>query len=74
MDYLGTLQDVEYGAHGYASYFVSSVIGTMYKPNLEVAEAVEILKYCVKELRTRFLISQDNFILKLIDKNGITII
>ena len=31
MDYLGTLQQVQKGAHGYAGYFVNSVLDNLYK-------------------------------------------
>ena len=31
MDYLGTLQQVTKGAHGYAGYFVNSVLDQHYK-------------------------------------------
>ncbi len=31
MDYLGTLQQVQKGAHGYAGYFVNSVLDNLYR-------------------------------------------
>ena len=31
MDYLGTLQQVTKGAHGYAAYFVNSVLDNAFK-------------------------------------------
>ena len=34
MDYLGTLQQVTKGAHGYAGYFVNSVLDQHYRENM----------------------------------------
>ena len=74
LDYLGTLAQVDYGAHGHAGYFVSSVLSNDFKPDLNREEALNIIKKAILELKTRFLISQDNFKIQFIDKNGIEII
>ena len=71
LDYLGTMGEVDYGAHGYAAYFVSSVMSNFYKPGLNENETIEIAKRCIAELRQRFLMAQDNFIIQIVDKNGI---
>ena len=71
LDYLGTLQRVKYGAHGYAAYFVLSVMAEFYKPDLNLEEAKQIINHCVNELRTRFMIAQDHFVVKVIDQNGV---
>ena len=71
MDYLGTMGDVNYGSHGYAGYFVYSILSNFYRPDLKLDEAIDISKHCIAELRTRFLISQDHFVLKVIDRNGV---
>ena len=71
LDYLGTLGDVNYGSHGYAAYFVYSILSNFWKPELKLDEAIDIAKHCIAELRTRFLMSQDHFVLKVIDKEGI---
>ena len=74
LDYMGTMSEVPYGAHGYAAYFVSSVLSNAWKPNLTREQAVDIVKMAIHELRTRFMIAQDNFIVKLVDANGIQVI
>lgn len=71
LDAYGTMQKVPYGAHGYASYFVSSVIANSYKNNLSLEEAIEISRQCVFELRKRMIITQEHFILKIVDQQGI---
>jgi 20S proteasome subunit beta 4 len=74
MDYLGTLQQVTKGAHGYAAYFVNSVLDNSYKQDMSLEEGIEAMKNCIKELRTRFMISQPAFIGKVVTKDGIKII
>ena len=71
MDYLGTIADVEYGSHGYAAYFVNSILSNSYKPGLNLEDCIQIAKQCVNELRTRFLMSQDQFMATVIDQNGV---
>ena len=73
MDYLGTLARVTKGAHGYAAYFVSSVLENAYKEGMTIEEGIEALKKCVVELKTRFLIDQSNFKVKIITDEGIEV-
>jgi len=74
MDYLAALQKVSYGAHGYAAYFCLGIMDREYKENLSYDDAMAIIKKCIFELHTRFLISQPNFIVKAIDKDGIRVV
>ena len=74
MDYLGSLQKVQKGAQGYASYFVSSVLEEHFKADMTLDEGKKCIDDCIKELRTRFIISHPNFIMKIITKNGIEVV
>lgn len=71
MDYLASMIAVEKGAHGYAAYFAGGVLDRHYKPNMELKEAKEVIMMCMQELKKRFVLSQFNFTLKVVDKNGI---
>lgn len=73
MDYLGTMQEVKKGAHGYAGYFVSSVLDNHYKKDMTLEEGYECAKACVNELKTRFLVNQPQFVLKIVTKDGIKV-
>jgi 20S proteasome subunit beta 4/signal peptidase len=42
-----------------------------YRDDLNEADAVKIVEQCIHELHTRFLISQKNFIIKVVDKDGV---
>lgn len=80
LDYLGCLHKVNFGCQGYASYFVSSTMDREYKENIngdasvDEAAAVAIIEKCIHALQTRMIINQSNFIIKVIDKDGIRIV
>ena len=57
MDYLGSLQQVQKGAHGYAAYFVNSVLDNNYRQDMTEAEGLETMRKCILELKTRFMIN-----------------
>ena len=71
MDYLGTLQQVNKGAQGYAGYFVNSVLDNEFKHDMSLNEGIEAAKKCIVELRHRFMINQHDFLAKIVTKDGI---
>lgn len=74
MDYLAALSKVNYGAQGYASNFCLSIMDRDYKEGLTQDEAVEIIEKCIKELQMRFLLNQSNFMIKVVDKDGVRVV
>eukprot|EP01017_Pseudomicrothorax_dubius_P038631 TRINITY_DN5822_c0_g1_i1.p1 TRINITY_DN5822_c0_g1~~TRINITY_DN5822_c0_g1_i1.p1 ORF type:complete len:190 (-),score=63.38 TRINITY_DN5822_c0_g1_i1:144-713(-) len=74
LDYLGTLQKLTRGAHGYGAYFVSGLLDNWFKPDLTLDEGIELVKKCINEVQTRFLMSQKNFVVKIVTKDGIRVI
>lgn len=70
LDYFGSLQEVKKGAHGYAGYFTSSILDNHYKKDMTLEEGLECIKKCTDEMKTRFLISQPKFVVKIITKDG----
>ena len=73
LDYIGTLQQVTKGAHGYAGYFVNSVLDNHYKSGMSLDEGIEACKKCVLELKTRFIMNQSGFVAKIVTKDGIQV-
>ena len=51
-------------------FFYLLVFDREWKAGLPLAAGLEIIKKCLHELRTRFLISQPVFVIKIVDKNG----
>jgi 20S proteasome subunit beta 4 len=76
LDYLGALHKVKHGAQGYAQYFCSSIFDKEYTTEADMTEerALTIIEYCIQEIQTRFLLSQTNFIIKKVDKDGIKVV
>jgi 20S proteasome subunit beta 4 len=71
MDYLASAAKTDYGAQGYAGYFLLSTMDRYYKKDMSVDEAISLAKVCIAELRTRFLLNQQNFRMKIADKDGV---
>ncbi|KAI2509449.1 Proteasome subunit [Fragilaria crotonensis] len=73
LDYMASLQKVKYGAHGHASSFCLSTMDRETKPGMTEADALEIIDHCIHEIHVRFLINQPNFMVKIIDKDGVRV-
>lgn len=56
IDYLGTLAEVPYAAHGYGSYFCLSTLDRYHDPSKGWESGLEVLKRCINELQTRFIV------------------
>ena len=69
-DYMGALSKVNFGAHGYAANFILSIFDRDYTPGMDLDGCLGIVKKCILELRTRFLISQPHFRIKIVDAEG----
>mmetsp|Transcript_3996 Transcript_3996/g.4615 ORF Transcript_3996/g.4615 Transcript_3996/m.4615 type:complete len:201 (+) Transcript_3996:42-644(+) len=73
MDYLAALEKVDFGCHGHASSFCLSIMDREFRKDLDEEEAINIIDHCIDEIHTRFLINQPNYMIKVIDKNGVRI-
>ena len=74
IDYMGAQASVSYGAQGYCGSFLLSVFDRKYKEGMTKDEGMELVKDCVNELKTRFLLSQRKFMVKMVDENGISVL
>lgn len=70
MDYLGTMDEVPYAAHGYGSYFVLGILDRFHRPDMTVEEGEELLDKCVREVQQRFLINLASFSYYIITEEG----
>ncbi len=71
LDYMGAMHKIQHGAQGYSAYYALSMFDKMYKPELTLDEAKEIIKAIVKELDTRFPMQFGPMKCKVADKDGI---
>lgn len=71
LDYFGSLQKVEYTAHGYGSYFCLSTLDNKCHNKLKETEGIEIAKLICDQLKLRFLINQPKFMFKIVTETGV---
>ncbi|KAG8347835.1 putative proteasome beta 2 subunit [Trypanosoma vivax] len=74
LDYLGTMQEVPYGCHGYGAAFVTAMLDRLWRPNLTSQEGAELMQMCCDEVKKRVVISNDKFICKAVTSNGIELV
>lgn len=60
-----------YAAQGYGSYFCLSIMDKYHKPDLSLDEAKALMKKCIDELATRFIINYKQFDVQVVDAEGI---
>ena len=70
MDYLAAFSKINFGAHGYAANFILSVLDREWTKDMNLEEGKSVVKKCLHELSTRFLISQPKFVIKVVDTDG----
>jgi 20S proteasome alpha/beta subunit len=71
LDEYGSLQKLQYGAHGHGSSFILSILDQGYRPDLTRKEAADLLRDCFNQLRTRYVInSPQKPCIKCIDADG----
>eukprot|EP00742_Colponemidia_sp_Colp-10_P001094 GILJ01001184.1.p1 GENE.GILJ01001184.1~~GILJ01001184.1.p1 ORF type:complete len:206 (+),score=31.15 GILJ01001184.1:45-620(+) len=74
LDYLASMIETTKAAHGYGSYFLLSTMDRHWKPNMTYEEALQLVQLCINEIKTRFLMNQPNFLVKIVDQNGVRVI
>jgi 20S proteasome alpha/beta subunit len=75
LDEYGSLQQVQYGAHGMGANFLLSILDRGYRDDMSLEEAVALAQDCFRELRIRYLVnSPQPPCLKCIDASGIRLL
>jgi len=70
MDYLASCEKVNKAAQGYGAMFCLGLMDRYYKEDMNLEEAKEIIRMCIKELETRFIIDLGKYMCKVVDKDG----
>ncbi|KAL1987671.1 hypothetical protein VTN96DRAFT_2912 [Rasamsonia emersonii] len=71
IDYLASLAQVPYAAHGYAQYYCLSILDKHHHPNIELDQGLKLLELCTDELKRRFPIDFKGVSVKVVTKDGI---
>ncbi len=74
IDYLGSMHKMPFGAHGYGSFFVLATLDALYRPNMGLEEATKVMMTCIAEIKTRFLVNAPLYNLKVVTKDGVTVL
>lgn len=61
-------------AHGYAAYFCSGLLDRYWTPEITLDEALKLIKKCITELKVRFVLKLSEYIIKVVDKDGVRVI
>ncbi|KAI9251606.1 nucleophile aminohydrolase [Sporodiniella umbellata] len=70
IDHLGAMASLPFCAQGYGAYFCTSLLDRYYKEDLTLDEAKDLMKMCLQELKTRFIVNLPQFKSTVIDKDG----
>lgn len=71
IDYLGTLHKVNFIADGYAQYFVLSTMDRFWRKGMGLVDGLELMKKCIDEVRGRLVTTKPEFVVKVVDKDGV---
>lgn len=71
LDHLAALTELPFAAHGYAAYFVLSLLDRHWRRGITLPEGLELLRMCLMELKTRFIVNLPHFTVKIIRSSGI---
>lgn len=71
LDYFGSVCEVPFSGHGYAQYFVTSLMDTHWQPNMESGDLQKIIAYGMAEVRRRLMVQFPKFVVKEITKDGV---
>ena len=71
MDYIASSTQTNFGAHGYAGYFLLATMDRHWRAGMSLEQGKELARMCVKELQTRFMMNQPAFVVKVADAAGV---
>eukprot|EP00048_Salpingoeca_helianthica_P022608 m.19300 g.19300 ORF g.19300 m.19300 type:complete len:195 (-) comp7554_c0_seq1:43-627(-) len=71
MDYLASMNKVQFAAQGYGSFFTYSILDRWYRPGMALPDAVEVLRKCLAEVRLRFIANFPSFVVRIVDADGV---
>lgn len=72
MDYLGTMAEVPYGAHGYGSHFILGILDKEHRADMDLEQAVKLLSKCIDEIQQRLIINLPSFSYYVVGEDGIS--
>jgi len=74
LDYMAALHKLDFACQGYANYFLLGLLDKHWRRGLNLEEAVQLMDMCINELKTRFVLNTNHFVLKTVSSEGVKII
>ncbi|CAH0694867.1 unnamed protein product [Spodoptera exigua] len=71
MDFLASSLRVPFAVHGFGGLLCLGILDRYHKPEMTEEEAYEVIKQCIREVHSRLFVSLPNFLVKVINKDGI---
>ncbi|KAH9848047.1 N-terminal nucleophile aminohydrolase [Lenzites betulinus] len=71
VDYLGTMSEVPFAAHGYGAYFGLSLLDRYHDPEASLEEGLATLRRCLDEVAKRLVVNPEKYKVKVVDKDGV---
>ena len=70
LDYLGSMQKLRYGAHGYGAHFVLGLLDRLWREDMTLEEGVELARTAATEVQKRLAIGSARWLVKAVDAQG----
>ena len=74
MDYLGTMEEVPFAAHGYGATFAIALLDEKWRADLTPQQGVDLMQLLVNEVKKRVILSNEHFVVKCTTPNGVEVI
>lgn len=71
LDYLASLVDLKYAAHGYGGFFSLAIMDRYHSDSMTPDEGYNLMKKCCREVQERLIVNLPNFKVQLINADGI---
>ena len=65
------MQKLNKAAHGYGAYFTLGLMDRHWKPDITEEEGLALIRKCIKEMETRFIVNLTKFSIKIVNKDGV---
>jgi len=74
LDYLASVAEVPYAAHGYAQYYCLSILDKHHHPDISLEQGLKLLRMCSEELKRRLPIDFKGLTVKVVTPEGVKVI
>lgn len=74
MDYMGTMEEVPFAAHGYGATFAMALLDEKWRADLTPQQGVDLMQQCIDETKKRVILSNEHFVVKCTTATGIEVI